>query len=258
MKTLLATVLVFCLGVFSSAQAQTNLRFVFDQGSPPYSYKDADGNAIGLFPELVKAAFAALPEYSITVEAYPWARAQEMVQRGVADGFMTYPSEGRKKYAVFNSAPGFVEDIGYLVFVPKNPNAERLRTAKSFEDLRPFLFLGSSASEWETDNVPGYIKKESIAQDESRLHILIQRRHGDFIIMGRENCNYLLNKLGYGGRLEFAKVNFLPDAQVPFNLGIAKMRPDAVDIIGKLNKAMASPKLKAELQKIQKRYQSAN
>lgn len=256
MRAWLAVAIMLGLGMIQSVSAQTKLRFVFDKGSPPYSYATDGSSVAGLFPELVQAVFAALPEYSVSVEAYPWARAQDMVQKGEADGFLTYPSDGRKKYAIFNDTPAFIEDIGYLVFVPSNPNANALRKVSAFNDLRPFLFLGSKFSDWENDNVPPYIKRESIPQDESRLQVLIQRKHGDFIIMGRENCSYLLKKLGRQGDVEFAKVNFLPDSKVPFNFGVSQVRGDAAEIIKKLSNAMGMPKVKAELQRIQKRYQN--
>jgi len=255
MRVWFTVAIMLLLGMVQGVHAQTKLRFVFDKGAPPYSYASGSGSVAGLFPELVQAVFAALPEYSVSVEAYPWARAQDMVQKGEADGFLTYPSESRKKYAVFNDTPVFIEDIGYLVFVPTNPNAGALRKARTFNDLRSFLFLGSKFSEWENDNVPAYIKKESIPQDESRLQVLIQRKHGDFVIMGRENCNYLLKKLGYSGEVEFAKVNFFPDAQVPFNFGVSQTRGDAAEIVRKLNHVIGMPKVKAKLQRIQKHYQ---
>jgi polar amino acid transport system substrate-binding protein len=258
MHTWFSIALMVCTGMMQGAQAQTILHFAFDEGSPPYSYSSSGAPPVGLFPELVKAVFSALPEYAIVMDAYPWARAQEMVQQGRADGFMTYPSENRKKYASFANAHLFIEDIGYLVFLPTNPNAKALRSAKSFKDLQPFLFLGSNSSEWESDNIPAYIQKESIPSDEDRLNVFIYRRHGDFIIMGRENANYLLQKLGYNGKVEFAKVNFVPEAQVPFQLGIAKTRSDAAEIIKKLTGALATPKVKAELQRIEKRYKGLN
>jgi polar amino acid transport system substrate-binding protein len=181
-----------------------------------------------------------------------------MVQRGRADGFIAYPSDNRKKHALFANAPLFIEDIGYLMFLPTNPNAKALRSAKSFKDLQPFLFLGSNTSEWENDNVPAYVRKESIPNDEARLNVLIYRKHGDFVIIGRENAKYLLNKLGYGGKVEFANVDFIPESQVPFQLGISKARPDAAEIISKLTRVLATPKVKAELQRIQKQYQGTN
>lgn len=258
MRSWLSVALMLVLGMVQGASAQTVLHFVFDDGSPPFSYSTAGAQPAGLFPDLVKAAFGALPEYSIKISTYPWARAQDMVQQGRADGFLTYPSDNRKKYALFTSAPLFIEDIGYLMFLPTNPNAKALRSAKNFKDLQAFLFLGSNTSEWENDNVPAYIQKEHIPKDESRLNVLIQRKHGDFVIIGRENAKYLLVKLGYAGKVEFAKVDFIPDSQVPFQLGISKARPDAAEIIAKLTRVLATPKVKAELQRIQKQYQAMN
>jgi polar amino acid transport system substrate-binding protein len=258
MRSWFAVALMFSLGLMHNVRAQTTLHFAFDDGSPPYSYSSPGDPPLGLFPELVKAAFAALPEYAVKMNSYPWARAQDMVKDGRADGFLTYPSDHRKKYALFASVPMFIEDIGYLMFLPTNPNAMALRKAKGFRDLQPFLFLGSNSSEWESDNVPAFIQKESIPSDKARLNVLIYRKHGDFIIMGRENASYLLNNLGYSGKVEFAKVDFISESKVPFQLGIAKTRPDAGEIINKLNWVLATSKVKAELQRIQKQYQGMN
>lgn len=241
------------LGLSCLAGAQENLRVVFVETSPPYSYLVQEYAVEGLFPELVTALFEGT-RFALEVKSAPWARAQLQVESGEADLFLTYPSAKRQTYASFATVPLFVEDIGFLLYLPTNPNAAVLSKARSFADLQGLLMLGNAVSEWENDNVPLDIERESIGDDESRLNVLIARHHGDFVIMGLEQAKYYTDKLGYPGRLAHAKVNFIPDAQVTFNLGVSKKYPDHAALLAFINARQSDPAVQARLASIRARY----
>lgn len=60
-----------------------------DAGYQPYSYADKNGEAAGLYAEIVKVAFARMKGYRITIKPVPWKRGMAMLKNGTA--FALYP-----------------------------------------------------------------------------------------------------------------------------------------------------------------------
>jgi polar amino acid transport system substrate-binding protein len=54
-----------------------------DAGYPPYSYAK-DGRPAGLYYEIVKAAFARMRGYAVSVQPVPWKRGMAMLRSGAA------------------------------------------------------------------------------------------------------------------------------------------------------------------------------
>lgn len=250
-------VAVLCL-VPGLARADDALRFVFSEGNPPYSYAGEDGKAAGLLPEILQAIFAELPQYGLSLQALPWARAQKEIQDGRADAFITYPSEARGAYAHFSREPVFIQDYGYLVYRRGNPNTDVIRAAKSFDDLRGLLFLGTIGSEWETDNIPADMARESYPDAEALLRVLIEREHGDYFVMPPEEVAYISAPLGLDRQLAVAKVDFIPNSQINFNIGIRMSRPDAATVIARIDEIMSRPAFKAKLDSLVQAYRLAH
>ncbi len=59
-----------------------------DAGYPPYSY-EKDGKPAGLYYDIVRAAFAHMHGYQITVQTVPWRRGMALLKSG--SGFALYP-----------------------------------------------------------------------------------------------------------------------------------------------------------------------
>ncbi len=56
---------------------------------PPYAYVDADGNAAGLYADVLRAVGEQMDDFEIELLPLPWNRALEAVRRGEIVGF--YP-----------------------------------------------------------------------------------------------------------------------------------------------------------------------
>ncbi|MDC5704908.1 transporter substrate-binding domain-containing protein [Vibrio europaeus] len=59
-----------------------------DEGVPPYSYQE-EGNAVGIYPELVRSIARKMPDFDITIEAVPWDRGLKLLEFG--KGFALIP-----------------------------------------------------------------------------------------------------------------------------------------------------------------------
>ncbi len=64
------------------ADAQQVVLLAGEDNYRPFTYADADGKAVGLYAEILRAASDRLDEYQIELVTLPWNRALVAVQRG--------------------------------------------------------------------------------------------------------------------------------------------------------------------------------
>jgi polar amino acid transport system substrate-binding protein len=72
----------------SWARPPIEVTILSDAGHPPYSY-DEGGEAKGLYHDILRAAFARMPEYRVHIRPVPWARGLAELAKGRA--FALYP-----------------------------------------------------------------------------------------------------------------------------------------------------------------------
>lgn len=88
MRTLLVGLLGCALPAMSWASPPIDVTILCDAGYPPYSYAEA-GEAKGLYHDILRAAFARMPEYRVHIRPLPWARGLVELAKGRA--FALYP-----------------------------------------------------------------------------------------------------------------------------------------------------------------------
>ncbi len=74
------------------------LKLVYFQNFEPFSWKSENGEMKGIYIDLMNEALEKRLKIGISHGGYPWARAQKMLKTGRADGFVTFPSQERKRY----------------------------------------------------------------------------------------------------------------------------------------------------------------
>lgn len=79
---------VLSVGAHSRA-ADIPVTVYADAGYQPYSYAGKDGQADGLYSEIVKLAFSRISGYRIEIKPVPWKRGMAMLKNGTA--FALYP-----------------------------------------------------------------------------------------------------------------------------------------------------------------------
>jgi polar amino acid transport system substrate-binding protein len=249
-------IVLFCcwFGVACVAQAEpVLLRFGLSNESPPTSF-DENGQAKGIILELLEALFAQMPEYRFEFYSRPWARAQMEVQAGKLDGFCTFPSVGRKAYARFALQPMYVWDYGNLVYSATNLRAGTVARAKSFDDLRGLTLVSQDNVDWEKENVPAFIMRYPVTSPDQMMHMVFLRAAGDYLIMSAEQALYYAQQFGYTEQLRHAKVDFIPNSKVQFNLGLRQTLPDVEAIIARIDQMMQSPEFLQKRRAIVDKY----
>ncbi|MFC4258554.1 substrate-binding periplasmic protein [Marinobacter lacisalsi] len=232
---------------------QSELTFAFAENSPPYSFTHEE-KADGLLPDLVQLVFSFIPDYTAESVVMPWPRAQYNVRLGFTDGLLTYPSKERKEYVIFSAMPLFTQDFGYLVYSADNPNKDLIETASSFADLSGLKVIVEKGSKWEENNIPDYLERVPGRDADIRMHLLMRREAGDFLVQPAENARFIARKFGYTENLKVRKVDFIPNSQIPFHVGVSREYPSSLDVINQVDQVMQSPEFQTRLNILTESY----
>lgn len=245
--------LVLFLASPGVSRGTNKLTFEFSEKSPPYSYS-VDERAVGLFPDLVQLVFSFIPDYTIQSVVVPWSRAQYDVRVGRSDGLLTYPSEEREEYVVFSAKPLVTQDFGYLVYSAENPNTDLIESATSFSDLSSLTVIVEKGSEWEEDNIPGYLERVPGQHLDAMMHLLMLREVGDFFVQPALDARSAARQLGYSDKLKVRKVDFIPNSLIPFHIGISRKHPSAMEVINQVDSVMQNPELQSQMKAVTESY----
>lgn len=250
-KLVMGGLLSCCL--LAPAHAAEVVRIALSNTNAPMSYTEK-GEVGGMLREMLAALFSYVPAYRPEFHAYPWTRAQRMVEIGEMDLFLTFPSRSRQAYAYFTEQPVYIRDYGNLVFDAGGRNASRIAAAKSFADLKNLIFVSQEAVSWEVENVPAYIKRYEVNSPPSLMHMIFQRRRGDFFIMPEEQALHFARELGYEKQLGMKRVSFIPNSQVHFHIGVRKSHPEHKKLLAALEAAVQLPEFQARKKAIEAKY----
>lgn len=229
---------LFALTPFLSRGQSNTIHFALSNKSHPMSYGIDGGKVDGFFNSLITYLDTKIDKYHFEIRGYNWQRAQAMVHNGEKDGYCTYPSDERKKHSLFTKSPLFVQDYGYIIYNKKNKNAEKIKKIKTLRDLEEFKFISQSGIKWEEDNVPPTIKRIYVNSIEQLSHYLFLRNEGDFFIMPPEQAFYYAQLFGYLNDVGVLKVNFIPNSNVNYHIGISLKNPLHQELIELIDKEL--------------------
>ena len=244
---------VFSIFLLSfNVQAEVFTFVVADNEQPLSS--GLDNTAIGLIPDIINLVFNHLPDHEVKLKAYPWARAQLEVERGRADGLLTYPSKKRKGYASFTASTLYKLDFGYLIYDKDNASRHEIESATSFADLKNVKIITQTGAEWESDNIPEYMHKVEANEVQTMFHLLMLRKQGDFLIMPPEQATYIAKTSGYQDKIAYRHVDFINDSLIPFHLGVRQSHPLANELISEIDTIVESEGFLQQVNQIVESY----
>ncbi len=88
MRILVAWLLYLAVQGTALAQMPISVTVLCDASYPPYSYAE-NGEAKGLYSDIVRAAFARMPGYRVSIRPVPWPRGLAALEKGTA--FALFP-----------------------------------------------------------------------------------------------------------------------------------------------------------------------
>jgi polar amino acid transport system substrate-binding protein len=131
--------------------APTSVKMVFFEDYAPYSYRE-NGVMKGIYVDIAREILEQGLKIPVEVEGYPWARAQTMVEEGLADGFITVPTEERMSYAEPAEPP--VLETRFLLYTSRaNPELTEVQRVRTLADARKFRQAAYLGSGWAKANL---------------------------------------------------------------------------------------------------------
>ena len=154
---------------------------------PPYSFKGHNGQPEGVAVQVARCAFAQI-NIAARIEFYPWKRAQLMVEKGEAVGFLAASqASSRDEFAVLSAAIAPQQWVWFqLQNNPLKPGTTDFRSKAQTSS-----FLGANMQDWLLDE--GYRTTAAPRMNSMLLEML---RHGriDAILANRLVMEKLLKE----------------------------------------------------------------
>jgi len=190
------------------------MKFAYYDSYAPRSYVE-NGKMKGIIIDIVDEAIKNRMHIDVVHSGYPWKRAQLLVEKGVADAFVTVPTSERAKYTFISKEPLFKFET-FVAVMKGNPNIDALRKVKSINELKEYKLVDYYGNGWAQivlkDHkvywLPGY---------EDIFKFLSQGK-ADAIIVSRKSFK-TIKELGYEDKIEVFKN---PLTSVDFHLCISK------------------------------------
>jgi len=142
----LLTVCILMFTLFSAASYAAPMKIVYYDDYAPRSFVK-DGKVKGILIDIANEALAKRMGIEVLHEGYPWQRAQSMVKNGLADAFITVPTDERKEYTKASSEPVLVFET-FLATVKNNPKIDEMSKITSLEELKPYSLVDYHSNGW--------------------------------------------------------------------------------------------------------------
>lgn len=256
-------VLWLCLAPPAGAAIQVTV--LCDSGYPPYSYEEG-GEAKGLYSDILRAAFARMPEYEVTIQPVPWRRGLEELERGRA--FALYPPYHRPHERPYMDYSRPILEERVVVFV--HANIARSHRIEEFPDNYAGLRIGINSGFSIVQN-PLYQQMveqgellQSFAKDNRSNLLKLYLGRIDVYINDRLSILWELKRLQHAGELPLhAHEQFVegPTLAIEYgHLGITNRNqaafPYKAAFTRRLNEALDELDTEGVIQQLTTRYQN--
>ncbi len=221
----------------------------------PFSYLDNNGQAKGLYIDIVREIFEKHLDIAVNYKQLPWKRAQYYVADGQADLLITVETEDRLQYAIPSEFP--VLQLFLQVYTYKNhPQIKQITKISSAKDIYD---LGLTAvtnlgNGWHEKNIDSLgVKTLYVNNEENAFNVLAEKR-ADLTIEPVHAGSYLINKLKLSDKIIPTDARF-----GPLNFYIFFSRKSAyLHLMGKINNIIKKLQESGRLKEIISEYEKIN
>lgn len=227
------------------------LRLVGETQFAPISFEE-NGKVVGINPDILREVFKRMG-YEITLELFPWKRAQEMVINGEADAlFSPYKTPERELIYDFPDEVLLKEELSFVV--PKDSDIKYDGDIKKMGKYTIGTLIGYEIFYDEIEKVD-YVKNGTLKLDRTEtnsqsLEKMLNKRGVDTVC----NTKYvLIDALKKMGKLE--QVKFLEPPYKTSNDYLAfSKKKNLKDVLDKFERTLIEVKKDGTYQKIIDKY----
>jgi polar amino acid transport system substrate-binding protein len=232
---------------------KTPFRIAVSDNYPPF-YVVEEGRVGGISVDILRYVVEKQMGIPIAFEAFPWARAQMMVQKNGFDALCTIATPNRLTYTVASVEPVLINN--YHLFAHKdNRLLPELRKVTSIKELRELHLTALSylGSGWSSEHLID-IKLTLAGSFENVMQMLLARR-ADIMIDGEYNVQNWLSSHKAKGNLNSEDIVMLPHVYdaTKFDLLVSK-KSGYVGMLPEFNIAMKTFRKTAGYRKIFENY----
>lgn len=178
------------------------MRIVFAMGYPPFSWVDDLGQPEGILVEAMAQILHEQLGVPVQLKVYPWKRAQQMVEFGEADAFITVPTVERSRYTEIVQPP--ILPTEFKIFVSaKNPKRSLIEGASDLEDLKKIQHLSTgylTGSGWHIEHLSDFPAVMTAAKL-SEILKMVDAQRLDIYIDSAVVVDYHLKEYGLTGKV---------------------------------------------------------
>lgn len=193
------------------------MHFVYYDNYRPRSWAE-DGKMRGILIDIIDEAVGKRLGIPVTHTGYPWKRAQYMVEKGMADAFITIPTMERRAYTVIGEEPILVFTLS-IVTRKDHPRSMEMEAITSVKQLRGYKIADYLGNGWAQRNLTG-MGVEWLSNVDRIFPFLINGR-ADLVVASNRTI-YEMNRQGFNTAL---KVLPNPLSSVSFHLCVGKHSP---------------------------------
>lgn len=246
MKKIVIVVLICILLAFAGCSKKPMI-FNFLE-FPPYCWQDSEGQAKGVYIDIVDAVIHDRMGIPVAYHEYSWDVAQQLVKDGKADAFITVPTPERREYTEISNE-SLISDNCVIFSQKDNEKLNEIKTIKSISDLTNFQLLDYTGSGWAKENLADCHIEWLPGMKEVLLELASGK--GDIFVQPSRLTNYNIKALNLEDKLIEVPT---PLDQIDFNLCIGRSSSYA-NILPEFDKIIREMKSDGTLQKIIEKYQ---
>ena len=228
------------------------LRLSVNEDYAPYSWVEAGGAPQGILSDLLIPLLKEAGGSEVLVAAYPWRRAQAVLQTADADAICTFASEERKAYAYFNRIP--VDVLRPALFYSEaNPRRAEIERVVDRDGLKDFVLADLRGNQWAEQNLAFHPRVEWSGSHDSVYRMVMEGRADAHVALSPIVTRWRLKKLGIRDAVVSRPAPFVA-ADVPFHLGIRKTYAGAQAVLDQLDRLLARPGFAKRLEQVVAKY----
>ncbi|RED49636.1 substrate-binding periplasmic protein [Aestuariispira insulae] len=185
--------------------------FIMTYGQAEPLIYEQDGQAKGIYVELMKELIVKELGREIRFRQRPWKRAQHEVEIGAADLLITLPTERRREYALISDQPVFPLYFAIYTYAD-HPRLIEINKINSVQDIAKLdlLAVTNLGNGWHKANVQDKGVRTYVAPSDRNIAGVLALKRADIMIDITVTMNHVISKQGLTDKLTLTDVRFGP------------------------------------------------